>query len=196
MGLIGISGAIIWQSQDKWQHFQVWPRTEAFYLTGANSGDAFGEYASKSRATWGSFPVTSAVTVLSGDAQVTELRRRPTEIAVEIKAQTEAVIRFNVMQFPGWSYWMDKQELDILAEEPKIGQIGCYITPKSSSPDDDSGMVACQIPPGERWLAAVNLPTLAGLLGNWLTLSGSIIWLWLLRRSFCPRIMKWGTLSR
>lgn len=138
------------------------------------TGDSYGEYAPLTRATRDSAPFWKRAELVSGEGEIASLIEKSNHQKYRLNITSdEAQVRINTTYFPGW----------------KI-PTNCYVTKRTLSHIDDSGLMGCKLAKGESILEIkFEAPTVQRI-GSMLTLAGIGVYLWILLASFYPHITK------
>lgn len=135
------------------------------------TGDSYGEYAPRTRATRDSAPFGKRAEFVEGSGEIVTLVERSNRKQFLIKAETDGLIRINTAYFPGW-----------------VIPVDCVVTQRTLTHIDDSGLIACPVKKGESTLRIDYVTPTVQRVGNLITLLGIGAYLWILCRSYYPRI--------
>jgi hypothetical protein len=151
---------------------KYWHRSIAWFAR--ETGDSYGEYAPRTRATRDSAPFWKRAELVSGEGEIISLIEKSNQQKYNLKVKSdEAEVRINTTYFPGWVI-------------PK----NCYVTERTLSHIDDSGLIGCKVSKGESILEIkFEAPTVQRV-GSMLTLAGIGAYLWILLASYYPHITK------
>ncbi len=167
----------------------IWPWPSDIFSR--NTGDAFGEYAAKYRASREGSQFDEISEFIEGSGNIEVTKDRSNETSVRIKTDAPAIVRFNGMYFPGWRARIDGVSTPIdERQDVNSPRSPCYVTVRQAKHIDDSGLVACHIPAGESKLSLKYESLPVQKMGNLITLAGIGIYLWILFRSSSPHIMR------
>ncbi len=173
----------------------VWPwGVEHYMANNYGTGDAYGEYASLSRTTQQQFYVDDRISILRGTAHYEFEQNVSHRITARIQANTQTLVRMNVMHFPGWEYTLDGQHVEI----GKQCTLSTYSKQESQNNRnvDASGLLECLLEPGTHTLTAQFYAPTMQTIGNLISLAGLGAFLWNIYPSFSQHLMKRQTLSR
>lgn len=165
-----ISIALITQSLSIAHTNEYWHETEAWFAR--ETGDSYGEYAPRTRETRESAPFWKRAEFVSGEGEIITLSEKSNNQKYLIKAKGDSEIRVNTTYFPGW-----------------VIPNNCYVTTRTLTHIDDSGLIGCVVPGGESIVDIKFVAPPVQRIGNLITLAGIGIYLWILFRSSSPRIM-------
>ena len=151
---------------------KYWHRSIAWFAR--ETGDSYGEYAPRTRATRDSAPFWKRSEIVSGEGEIISLIEKSNQQKYSLKVKSdEAEVRINTTYFPGWVI-------------PK----NCYVTERTLSHIDDSGLIGCKVSKGESTLEIrFEAPTVQRV-GSMLTLAGIGAYLWILLASYYPHTTK------
>lgn len=133
------------------------------------TGDSYGEYAPRTRATRDSAPFGKRAEFVDGSGEVVTLVEQSNRQQFLIKAETDGLIWINTTYFPGW-----------------VMPVNCFVTERTLTQIDDSGLMACPVKKGESTLTIDYVAPAVQRVGNLITLLGIGAYLWILFRSFYP----------
>lgn len=172
----------------------VWPWGIEHYLNDMGTGDAYGEYASRTRVTQNESRVTQRVDVIQGQATVAYEKNISHYLVANIHAVSASRVRLNIMHFPGWDYVLDGEKIE-LNKQCALSAYDGPIPPQKETLDY-SGLLECPLEPGEhRLIAKFKTPNMQ-IVGNLISLAGLGALLWNLYRSFFLHLTKRRTSSR
>lgn len=137
------------------------------------TGDSYGEYTPRTRATRNSAPFWERAEFVQGTGEIKTLVEKSNRQRYLITANEDSQVRINTAYFPGW-----------------IMPTNCFITKRSLTHIDDSGLIGCPVPKGEAILEIKFESPPVQRIGNLITLAGIGIYIWILFRSFYPHITK------
>ncbi|PIR98955.1 hypothetical protein COT87_02000 [Candidatus Collierbacteria bacterium CG10_big_fil_rev_8_21_14_0_10_44_9] len=137
------------------------------------TGDSYGEYTPRTRATRDSAPFWERAEFVRGTGEIKTLVEKSNWQRYLITANEDSQVRINTAYFPGW-----------------IIPPNCFVTKRSLTHIDDSGLIGCPVAKGESTLEIKFESLPVQRVGNLITLAGIGIYLWILYRSFYPHITK------
>lgn len=137
------------------------------------TGDSYGEYAPRTRETRDSAPFGERAEFVEGHGSIALLSDRSNYKLFRVVSEQGGVARVNTAYFLGWNI-----------------PSNCWITTRTLTHIDDSGLIVCKVKPGESTLEINFKPPSVQRLGIMLTLAGIGMYLWILCRSFYLRITK------
>lgn len=137
------------------------------------TGDSYGEYAPLTRESRDSSPFWKRAEFVSGQGEIETLIDQSNLQRYRIKAKSNGVVRINTTYFPGW-----------------ILPANCHVTKRTLTHIDDSGLVGCNVEPGESIVEIKFVAPTVQRVGNLVTLLGIGVYLWILFLSFYPHSMK------
>lgn len=150
-----------------------WSQEHGLAFFARETGDSYGEYAPRTRATRESAPFWERAEFVEGTGLIEIVSDRSDEKQFRIVSDSEGVVRINTAFFPGW----------VLPES-------CYVTERTLTQIDDSGLIACRVIQGESTLLIRFVAPPVQITGNLLSLAGIITLVWYLYRSSCPPTTK------
>jgi hypothetical protein len=133
------------------------------------TGDSYGEYAPLTRVTRDSAPFGKRVEFVNGEGTIETQVVKSNIQRYLIKSDDGGEIRINTAYFPGW-------------ELPQ----SCYITKRTLSHIDDSGLIGCKVDRGVQIIEIKFVAPPVQRVGNLITLAGIGTYLWILFRSYYP----------
>ena len=152
---------------------KYWGEDKDVAFFARETGDSYGEYAPLTRETRDSAPFGERAEFVSGGGEIKNLILKSNWQKYLIKANEESEIRINTAYFAGW-------------EIPE----NCFVTKRSLSHIDDSGLIGCLVSPGASITEIKFVAPPVQKIGNMLTLLGIGVYLWILYQSFYLRITK------
>jgi len=173
---------------------KIWPWGIEHYIENYGTGDAYGEYASKVRFSQNSFDTQSRIDVLEGNTKIIYTKNLSHDIQATLNVQRSSRIRFNVMHFPGWKYWINNQRVEVgktCILSPYTGP-----NPPTEYTADSSGLLECPLDPGTHVVRAYFTEPKEQKAGNLISLAGFGVFLWIAFQSFFPHTTKKQTLLR
>lgn len=144
-----------------------WDRDLAWFAR--ETGDSYGEYVPRTRATRDSAPFGKRAEFVEGEGEIAEMIIKSNLQTYQVKSTNGGKVRINTAYFPGW-------------EIPN----NCQKSSRTLSHIDDSGLILCQVPPGPSVLEIKFSAPPVQRVGNLITLAGIGGYLWILFRSFYP----------
>jgi len=165
----------------------VWPWPNDSFRHG--TGDAFGEYASRWRATREGSEFYELAEFIQGEGEIKVVLDLSSKILVKVATKEPAIVRFNMMYFPGWMATINNKIIPIdITQSPKSNESPCFVTTRTTKNIDDSGLMACQAEAGTSSMMLQYQALPIQRIGNLITLVGIGIYLWILCRSYYQRI--------
>jgi len=158
------------------------PYTQTYFRESDQTGDDWGEYASRFRKTRTSTQFPSRIQVVRGDAEIHIGENKSQHLLADIAVKKAADVQINIMYFPGWEVWMNTKQLTLGKE--------CIITTTKKNNPDTSGLLLCRLPVGEHRLLAQFTDTPLRTFSNLLTCVSGFIFLCLLFLLLYQRITK------
>lgn len=149
---------------------KYWDKTIEWFAR--ETGDSYGEYAPRTRETRDSAPFWKRAEFVEGMGTIETKSDKSNEKIFRIVSEREGTVRINTAYFPGW-----------------IIPQNCFVTKRTLTHIDDSGLIGCTVPMGETMLKIRYASTPVQRVGNLITLAGIGIYLWILCRSYYPRTM-------
>jgi hypothetical protein len=167
---------------------RYWQKPLSFFAF--ETGDSYGEYAPRWRATRSSSPFWLRAEPIVGTATIKTEANRSNWQSFLATTNGGATIRINTSYFPGWEALIDQKvvEIDTRQNSESKNSI-CYVTTLTKIHIDDSGLIACHIPQGEHSLAIKYVAPPVQRAGLLISLLGIGGYLWILCRLFYPRLM-------
>ncbi|MFH1244043.1 MAG: hypothetical protein V1487_00505 [bacterium] len=156
---------------------KYWDKGEEFFA--GETGDSYGEYAPRTRATRDSAPFGKRAEFIGGHGSIEQLSDRSNYKKFKIVSEGEGVVRINTAFFPGW----------VIPEN-------CFVTKRRLSHIDDSGLIGCRVKKGEQVLEIKFEAPIVQKVGNLITLVGIGVYLWILSVSFYLHITNVKRLSK
>lgn len=150
---------------------KYWNKSLAWFAR--ETGDSYGEYAPRTRATRDSAPFGKRSEFVEGTGTIEVLSNKSNHKKFKIVSQEEGVVRINTAFFPGW-----------------VIPDNCFVTKRALSHIDDSGLIGCPVEQGESTLEIKFKAPIPQKVGNMITLGGIGVYLWILFRSFYPLLTK------
>jgi hypothetical protein len=150
---------------------KYWDKPLAWFAR--ETGDSYGEYAPLTRETRDSAPFGKRVEYVRGEGIITTQIEKSNQQKYVVASKGEGEIRINTAYFPGW-------------EIPP----NCYVTKRTLNHIDDSGLIGCTVSDGEQIVEITFIAPPVQRVGNLLTLTGIGGYLWILFRSYYPRLTK------
>lgn len=183
---IFIIGSLIYTNRNNRHINLIWPWQEQDFW--GWTADAYGEYAAIYRETRGGSAFEYRAELIEGKGDVKVVENRSNYLMTNVESEKDMVIRINIMYFPGWVVKIDgiSQKIDATRAIGKTNY-PCYVTRRTLTHVDDSGLIACKIPSGEHVVEAKYEPLPVQKWSNLITLAGIGVYLWILYRSFYPR---------
>jgi hypothetical protein len=180
---VGIIASLVYTNRNNRRINMVWPWKEQDFW--GWTADAYGEYAAIYRETRDGSGFEYRAEYINGKGLVSVVENRSNYLLVNSEAESKTTVRINIMYFPGWVVRVDgaKQEIDTVRSTEKTYS-PCYVTRRSLLHIDDSGLIACYIPPGKHTIEARYEPLPVQKLSNLITLAGIGGYIWILFRSF------------
>ena len=148
-----------------------WDRDLSWFAR--ETGDSYGEYAPRTRVTRDSAPFGERAEFVQGEGEIISQIEKSNWQQYWVKSQGEGEIRINTTYFPGWQI-----------------PPNCFVTKRTLSHIDDSGLIGCQVPSGEQIIELQFVAPPVQRVGNLLTLAGIGGYLWILFRSYYPHLTK------
>lgn len=167
---------LIWYTNRNHVHINAtWPFDINYYVKTSGSGDAFGEYASTYRYTHRMGRVTERLQFIQGNGDIDYIVDKTQELVAKVDVNSEhAVVRYNIMHFPGWNYRIDGYEMQLDNEQ-------CGLSNASLNEDDQdySGLVECKLDKGTHRMIARWITPPPVEIGNMISLGslGAYVWL-------------------
>lgn len=166
----------------------VWPWPSDSFRHG--TGDAYGEYAAKYRATRDGSEFYELSEYIEGTGRIAVVSDKSNLTKIVVESSNPSQVRFNMMYFPGWHVRIDDKEVKInTAQNPESQRDTCYVTNRISKHIDDSGLVACHFLPGKHSAEMKYEPLPVQKIGNLLSCLGIGILIWLMSQSFYQHTM-------
>lgn len=151
---------------------KYWHKTVAWFAR--ETGDSYGEYAPLTRSTRDSAPFWKRAEFVTGDGEITSLVEKSNHQKYALKVTSdEAEVRINTTFFLGW-----------------VIPSNCFVTKRSLTHIDDSGLIGCKVKKGESNLEIKYEAPTVQKAGNLITLLGIGAYIWILYRSFYPHTTK------
>lgn len=168
----------------------IWPFSIDHYLEFRGTGDAYGEFASARRLTTRGSSFPQRVEVFHQQSKAIMLKSTSDTVEAIIETEKPAEVRFNIMYFPGWRFWINRKEHNVPED--------CDITSlvPGTNEIDETGLVLCPIPAGKSHVRAHLTLTAPQFTGILLSLAGIGLTVWIPFQSFFPRTMKRKQSSR
>ncbi len=143
----------------------TWPFDINYYVTNSSTGDAFGEYASIYRSSHRLGTVSQRLQLIEGVGRIDYITDSTQEVVAQINVKSEegAVVRYNIMHFPGWTYRIDGYEMS-------IDKQNCWFSSDMIDDQDYSGLVACKLTSGIHRVVARWVSPRAVRIGNAISL--------------------------
>ena len=148
-----------------------WDRDEMSFAR--ETGDSYGEYAPRTRETQDSSPFGERAEFIEGTGVITPLVQKSNRQSYQITSEQGGIVRINTAYFPGWQ--MDSH---------------CFVTQRTLSHIDDSGLMACPVVAGTQTVTVVYEAPIVVRTGNLISLAGIGIFIWYIFRSYYPRSTK------
>ncbi|MBI5151758.1 MAG: hypothetical protein HZA34_04280, partial [Candidatus Pacebacteria bacterium] len=148
------------------------------------TGDAYGEYASARRLTTRGSTFAQRVEVFHQQSKAIILKSTSDTVEAIVETEKPAEVRFNIMYFPGWRFWVNGKEHTV----PKDCDITSLVP--GTNEVDETGLVLCPISAGKSQVRAHLTLTTPQLTGILLSLAGIGLTIWIVFRSFFPHTMK------
>lgn len=111
--------AILWFNKDYWHARDYLYKDESFYSGIYNSTTDTGESGPRWSTRFMEHRPGAAIEVISGQAEIEELRRTTTSHQYKIIAGEKTRIRENTLYFPGWMVLVDNQPVNIEFQDPQ-----------------------------------------------------------------------------
>lgn len=166
---------------------RYWHKPLSFFAY--ETGDSYGEYAPKWRATRDSSPFWLRAEPIAGIASIKTEANRSNWQDYLVVTNNGAVVRINTSYFPGWTVLIDQKNVEIdTRQNAESKNSPCYVTTRILAHIDDSGLIACHVTPGEHDLTIKYVMPSVQRLGLLVSLFGIGGYLWLLSRSFYLRL--------
>lgn len=169
--VVGMTFALIGLALPMTHTDKYWNKPLAWFAR--ETGDSYGEYTPRTRATRDSAPFWERAEFVQGTGEIKTLVEKSNWQRYLITANEDSQVRINTAYFPGW-----------------IMPTNCFVTKRSLTHIDDSGLIGCAVAEGESTLEIKYESLPVQRVGNLITLAGIGIYLWILFRSFYPHIMK------
>ena len=174
---------------------KYWHKTDKFFAR--ETGDSYGEYAPKYRATRDSAPFWLRAEPVIGKATVSQEKDLSNEQVYLVSGNDQNVVRINTSYFPGWHAYIDGKEIAIdTRQDIASKRATCYVTTRTQVDIDDSGLIACHLPSGTHTLTIRYLALPVQKIGDLISLLGIGVFIWIVSRSFYPHTTKAKQLSR
>jgi hypothetical protein len=137
------------------------------------TGDSYGEYAPLTRNTRDSAPFWYRAEFVRGVGTIDYQIQKSNHQKYLINSTDGGEVRINTAFFPGW-----------------VIPANCFITTRTLSHIDDSGLIGCKVEQGEQTIEIKFIAPPVQRVGNLITLAGIGIYLWILFRSFYRHTMR------
>jgi len=137
------------------------------------TGDSYGEYAPKTRATRDSSPFGLRAEYISGAGEIEWISEKSNEKHLKLKTTSAGEVRINTAYFPIWQL-----------------PSNCYVTVRQATHIDDSGLMACFVDKGESEIRIIFRAPTAQKIGNLITLAGIAEYLWIIFQSYYLHLTK------
>lgn len=173
----------------------IWPWPSENFR--GETGDAYGEYASIWRNSRLGAEFAAPVELGQGTGQLKIITDNSNSTAAEVTLAQPAVVRFNIMYFPGWTASINGrfEPIDFI-REIEDPDSGCFVTNRKMVNLDDSGLIACHVPAGKTQIALKYVALPVQRVANLITLAGIGILIWQMFRSFYQPTTNGKRLSR
>lgn len=187
--MIIVAVGLIMQSYPLARTNTYWHQTDEWFAR--ETGDSYGEYAPLTRSTRGSAPFWKRAESISGKGEVSTVRDLSNWQAYKIIAEEPMIVRINTSYFEGWKTYIDGKYVPIYRwQDSDVNKSTCYITTRTQTNIDDSGLMACHIPKGTHTFEIKFSAPPVQRVGTMLTLAGIGVYLWILLASFFPLTTK------
>lgn len=170
---------------------KYWGADKGVAFFARETGDSYGEYAPRTRATRDSAPFGKRAEFIHSDGEISVIENKSNLQKFETNSEKPGSVRINTSYFPGWKITIDGVEQKIIL--PDCHDCGsnrddraCFVSSRTLSHIDDSGLMECRIGAGKHVLTAVYVAPTVQRVGNLITLAGIGAYLWILFRSFYP----------
>lgn len=167
-----------------------WDKTDEWFAR--ETGDSYGEYAPLTRSTRDSAPFWKRAESISGKGEVIQTLDKSNHQIYKIVTEEPMIVRINTSYFTGWNIEIDgvKQRISL----PDCHDCGasdkdndrCYVTGRSLTHIDDSGLMACGVTAGSHLISLYYTAPPVQTTGNLITLAGIGVYIWILLASFYP----------
>lgn len=152
---------------------EYWNVKKGLKYFARETGDSYGEYAPRTRQTRDSAPFGKRIEFVQGEGIITTLAEKSNYQKYKIVTAQSGVVRINTAFFPGW-------------QMPG----NCFVTQRTLSHIDDSGLMDCTVLPGEQEIEIRFVAPPVQKIGNLITLVGICTFLWITFRSYYPHSTK------
>ena len=182
LAVLLISGAI-YTNRNHIRINLVWPWPSDSFQHG--TGDAYGEYAARSRETHEESEFYDLAEFTAGEGKIQVVKDISNETIIVIEANQTSIVRLNMMYFPGWKVRINGENVGVdVTKSPTSTSSQCFVTRRVAKHIDDSGLIACHVKEGTTEIEAKYEALPVQRSGNLITLSGIGILLWQIFRSF------------
>jgi hypothetical protein len=167
----------------------IWPWKEQDFW--GWTADAYGEYAAIYRETRDGSAFKYRAELIAGKGLLDIQANRSNYLLVYTENEDATLLRINIMYFPGWTVKINGVSQKIDDTRSTTAPLSpCYVTRRSLTHVDDSGLIACHVPLGKHSIEAQYEVLPVQKWSNLITLVGIGGYLWILFRSFYPRLTK------
>jgi len=162
-----------WQAMAMAHTNIYWTADKNLKFFAHETGDSYGEYAPRTRATRDSAPFWKRAEFVSGEGEIETVVNKSNQQKYLVNTKSAGMVRINTSYFPGW----------------KMPE-NCHVTQRSLKHIDDSGLMACLVDRGESEIEIKYEAPSVQRVGNLLTLIGIGVYLWILFQSFYLHLTK------